>query len=434
MRRFQLFTYENGLLILLGVTFGIVFIDRGAVNILMPFIVKDLHLSNTQIGFVGSSLALTWALSNMVAGRLSDTMGRRKPLLIGAVVVFSVCSFISGLATSFLVLVAARLFMGFAEGPVPPLSAALIAEASSPKRRGLNGGMFIAFNPLIAAVLAPPLLVLLAQSLGWRSAFYIAGVPGLIAATLLWKFVRENDARATSSGDEVQETPAASSTPHAQDKPLPIIDVLRTRNIWLCTIIIACLMASLAVDGIFFPLYYVNVRHVSPEHTAFLLSAIGLASLPVLCFLPALADRIGRKPVVAFFSFVGIIGPSATLFFHGPLPILAALLMTAVTFAVSVPLVILVIPSESLPARSMGTALGFIPGVGELVGSFGAPTLAGWIADRTSLAAPFLIEIACFLAAGTAALFLKETLSAKVQSPVAAVAAASPVLADESRP
>ncbi len=223
---FRLFTYENALLLILGATFGIVFFDRVSVNFLMPFIVRDLHLTNTQIGLVGSALSLTWSISNIAAGRLSDTLGRRKPMLIGAIVVFSLCSFISGLATSFAMLIAARLFMGVAEGPAPPLSVALLAQASSPHRRGLNGGLYLAFQPLIAGILAPIVLVWLAQTWGWREAFYAAAIPGLIAAIVIAKFVRE---RPIAPRAAASETKAQA----AEGELLPMRKIIGTRNIWL---------------------------------------------------------------------------------------------------------------------------------------------------------------------------------------------------------
>ena len=95
----RLFTYENALVLILGVTFGVVFMDRLAVNYLAPFIVHDLKLTATELGLFASALSVTWALTNIGAGRLSDLMGRRKPWLIAAVLVFSCCSFVSGRAT-----------------------------------------------------------------------------------------------------------------------------------------------------------------------------------------------------------------------------------------------------------------------------------------------------------------------------------------------
>ena len=98
------FTYENGVLLLLGLTFGFLFFDRNAAGNLVPFITNDLKLNNTQIGLVTSALSLTWAISAYAFGAWSDRIGVRKPFLLASVLSFSLCSFMSGIAQSFGVL------------------------------------------------------------------------------------------------------------------------------------------------------------------------------------------------------------------------------------------------------------------------------------------------------------------------------------------
>ena len=119
-------TYENGLLLILAVSFGFAFFDRNAINYLAPYLVRDLGLNNTQIGMLGSALALSWALSGLAVGRWSDAVGVRKPFLVVILLVFSACSILSGLATSFPMLLAARLIMGIAEGPLMPICLAIM--------------------------------------------------------------------------------------------------------------------------------------------------------------------------------------------------------------------------------------------------------------------------------------------------------------------
>ncbi|KOG88917.1 hypothetical protein ADK38_17135, partial [Streptomyces varsoviensis] len=67
-------SYENRLLLILFLAFGFVFFDRQALSFLAPFISDDFHLSNTQLGTLSGVLALTWALSGLLCGRLSDRL------------------------------------------------------------------------------------------------------------------------------------------------------------------------------------------------------------------------------------------------------------------------------------------------------------------------------------------------------------------------
>src|SRR6185312_9156231 len=126
---------------LLSFNFGVVYFDRMSLNFLMPMIQPELHLSNSQIGILGSALSLSWALAGLGIGKVSDVLGQRKPILIICALVFSAASGVSGWATSFMTLLAARTLMGFAEGGIMPISQALIAAEVDPARRGLAMGV-----------------------------------------------------------------------------------------------------------------------------------------------------------------------------------------------------------------------------------------------------------------------------------------------------
>ena len=91
----KVLSYENGLLVLLGFTFGIVFFERNAIGPLAAYIIKDLSLSQAEVGMLGSGLSLAWAISAYVIGAWSDRSGVRKPFLLVSVVVFSLCSALS---------------------------------------------------------------------------------------------------------------------------------------------------------------------------------------------------------------------------------------------------------------------------------------------------------------------------------------------------
>jgi ACS family hexuronate transporter-like MFS transporter len=175
MKKVPLFSYENLVILLMGLAFGFVFFDRLAISFLAPFLVPELGLNNTQLGVLASALALTWAISGYGVGVLSDYLGNRKTLLVIAIVVFSACSILSGLATSFLMLLGARLLMGFAEGPVLPIAQSIMAAESSEHRRGFNMGVLQNFiSSLLSNFAAPLILVAVGVAYGWREAFYIA--------------------------------------------------------------------------------------------------------------------------------------------------------------------------------------------------------------------------------------------------------------------
>ncbi len=183
--------YQVALTALLSLNFGFVLFDRNASSFLMPFIQPELRLTNTQVGLLSGALSLTWSIAAFGIGMLSDWTGSRKGLLVIATLAFSLCSFSSGLAATFAMLLGTRLLMGAAEGGIMPLSQSLIASDVDARHRGLAMGVAQGLgSSLLGSFVAPVVLVAVAQTFGWRHAFFIAGAPGLLLALLLASLIR----------------------------------------------------------------------------------------------------------------------------------------------------------------------------------------------------------------------------------------------------
>ncbi|MRJ20305.1 MFS transporter [Pseudomonas haemolytica] len=390
--------YENTLLCVLFLTFGFVFFDRLALAFLFPFMANELQLSNSHLGMLSSVLALAWALSGALVGAWSDRRGVRKPLLIIAVILFSLCSALSGLVTGFLSLLLFRGIMGLAEGPILPLSQSLMVEASSPHRRGLNMGLLQGSAAgLLGAVIGPPVLIALAEAYGWRHAFIVSLVPGLLIAWLIWRYVRN---------DEPRQAPRVSD-PAAGNR----LALLRSRNIVLCTLISCVFLTWFIILISFTPTFLVSVRGYSPSSMGAIMSCLGAAWVLWGFGVPAISDRIGRRPTLVLFSLVAACCPLALLFAPSPL-MLGVLMVLTYTGLGCFTLFMATIPAETVPREVMATALGMIMGVGELVGGFVAPTVAGFAADRFGLSIVMWMSCGGALLAAVLALFLKETAPA----------------------
>ncbi len=404
MSKKNIWTYENQLLIILAVSFGFAFFDRNAVNYLAPYIVRDLGLNNTQVGLLGSVLSLSWALAAYVIGRWSDAAGVRKPFLIAILLVFSACSILSGLATSFALLLTARLIMGIAEGPMLPICLAIMAAESSPSRRGLNVGIVQSvFASILGAAVAPLVLVQLAEWFHWRIAFFLAGIPGILCAIAVARFVREP-----------KTAPAADTLAVATAGKGSLFVILRERNIRICCLI-ACLMVSwLMLHQTFILLFFTTVRHLTEKQGSQVQSVLGVCAAIVGFGAGWLSDRIGRKPVLTGVCLMSMITPLAALYFNGPLPVLAALMFVGWAGTGGFSLFMGVIPGETLPARYAAAGMGLVMCVGEVFGGFVAPLAGGRAADLTTLSAPIQIAIGCAFAASILCVFLKETAPVKV--------------------
>ncbi|PNG86965.1 MFS transporter [Pseudomonas putida] len=395
-------SYENRLLFVLSLSFGFVFFDRNAMSFLAPFVADDLSLSNTQIGLLVSALSLTWALSGYLLGARSDRSGRRKPYLLVAVIVFSVCSFFSGLASTFFMLLAARLLMGVAEGPILPISQTLMAMNSTASRRGHNMGIMQNFGSnLLGSCIAPLLLVALASHYHWRLAFIVAGIPGLIAACMIWKYVREPREVVI-----VQPTTPSASQPVAAGS---LLELLRYRNVWLSMLIACFYVAWMVLGWAFMPVYYMNERQFGSTEMGILMSVLGASATLCSFIVPALSDRLGRRMVVVVFSLIGALTPLAALYFQGPFWMLCTVLFITWSASGVAPIFMATIPSETVPVHRIAACVGLVMGMGEVVGGVLSPVLGGWLADIHGLGAPLLLQAGCAIVVGVLGLGLIET-------------------------
>jgi len=398
--------YENLLLLILFLSFGFVFFDRQALFFLAPFLIKDFGLSNTELGTLSGVLALTWALSGMLSGRLSDRLGTRKPILITAVVLFSCFSSASGLMAGFVGLLAARALMGVAEGAVLPVSQSLMVEASREHRRGLNMGLVQSSSAgLLGGILAPLVVVWLAEHFGWRAAFFVTIVPGLLLAVWIWRAVREVPPSGPALSMSADAHPARSKTapdtsdltePDGQPRAVPTFwEVVKRRNVLLCVLIACFYLTWFIVIITFTPIFLTDVKGFSPATMSAVMTCFGAAWVVWGFLTPAISDRIGRRPTMIVFTLIAAICPVAVVYVSNPV-LLGVIVMLSYTGLGCFTLFMATIPAETVPRGALATALGLVMGIGELAGGFVAPVIAGWASDVWGL------RSAMFIAAGGA--------------------------------
>ncbi len=386
--------YQAWVVGLLSLNFGILFFDRNALNFLMPFVQPDLGLSNTQVGLFSSALSLTWALSGFAVGRISDRMGSRKPVVVIATLAFCLCSIVSGLASSFFMLLGARLLMGAAEGGVMPVSHSIIVSEVAPERRGTAMGVAQNLGSnLLGSGLAPLLLVSVATAYGWRMGFYLAAAPGIVTAALIWFTLRE---------------PPAEFHDAANPK-VALAEAIRHRNVVLCALISILLVSYLVVCWAFMPLFLTKVRGFSPATMSGLMATLGLSAGLGSFLVPAISDAIGRRPVMIGFSFLGVILPLGGLYFNGSPWLLGVIFFVGWGLNGLFPMFMATIPAESVDPRLTATLTGVVMGAGEVLGGVISPLFAGALADRFGLVAPLWLMLGLTVAAGLCALGLVES-------------------------
>jgi predicted MFS family arabinose efflux permease len=389
--------YENQLVLILFFTWGTVFLDRMSQLYLAPYFAPEFHLTSEQIGFLASVVSVTWAVSGLIFGALSDRFGRRIVLIPG-VILFSALSWLSGIAHNFEQLLLIRALMGAAEGPCWAVINAITEESSGPSRRGRNVGFVVSAGALVGLCAAPILTTQVASRWGWRWGFFVTGLPGILMAILIWRFIRE---------------PKRTEEEGRQHEPVTIrgyFSILRFRNVWLCCIGASGFISWLFLQNVFAPLYITEVMHQPGTTAGFLLGAAGLGSFFIGLIFPRLSDRWGRKPTLLFLAFLSTLLPIALYlpFLYVHLWVLAAILFLTQGGQAIAALIMVLVPSESVPRQFSATAIGLSTLVGEIIGATIAPAAGGAIAEKFGLGMPLLMGAASTVVLFLAALFIRE--------------------------
>jgi predicted MFS family arabinose efflux permease len=394
--------YENTLVTILFFSWGTVFLDRMSQHYLAPYFAPEFRLTHEQIGLLASVLAITWALSTLVFGALSDRIGRR-PILIPAVFAFSLLSWLSGVVHNFNEMLIVRALLGVAEGPAWSIMTALIEESSHPTRRGRNIGIVVSATALVGLAVAPVLTTQVAARFGWRWAFFVAGVPGFLLGLLIWKFVKE---------------PERKTNPSLHGRPVSFGDffsILRYRNTWLCCAGAAGFVSWLFLLNVFAPLYITEVAHQEPTTAGFLLGASGLGSFFYALLFPTLSDRMGRRPILLVMAAMCTLVPLALLIsplYAHPWALAAIVLLMNPGQGIAA-LILVLVPTESVSPQFAATAIGLATLAGEIFGATLMPMFAGALSQRYGLAVTLWMSAGGTVLLFLAALLLKETAMAR---------------------
>lgn len=265
------------------------FIDRQIVNILAEPIAQELRLSDTQIGLMtGLAFALFYTVLGLPIARFSDRPSTNRPWLIGtALAVWSAMTALCGLAQNFVQLLLARIGVGVGEAGCTPPAHSLIADLVEPAKRA-SALAFYALGIPIGTLLGMLIGGLLADTVGWRNAFLIVGLPGLLLAVVVFMVLR--DPRRTGMMQA-----SATSQPGAQ---MPMGDALKamfSSRAFVLLVTAGSAAAFLAYGKVtWITIFFQRTHGLTPGETGFWFGLVNGAAGITGTFLGGyLADRFG---------------------------------------------------------------------------------------------------------------------------------------------
>ncbi len=354
-----------------------------------PFLTEHFKLGDLSLGWAFSSLLFGCAIGSIAAGRLADFHGRRKVLILVAVL-FALTSAATGLAPTFTVFIAARFIGGLAVGGASILSPMYVSEISPPSMRGRMGTLYQ--MSIVIGILISYCINYLLRNIGpanWRWMFISGVIPSAVFLLLLCRapetprylFIagRQREALAILariSGRESAEFEAAGIQASLTDKRHAWRELLQpgTRRALLVGF---CLAVLVQVSGINTIIDYAPAIFKSTgwriDAALFSTFIIGLTNLVFTLVSFAVIDRYGRKPLY----ITGSCGMTAALVlltavalkgrFEGT-TVLVLILMYLAFFAACIGPVFWTLVPEIFPNHVRGTAMT-------------VPVLAQWVAN-----------------------------------------------------
>jgi predicted MFS family arabinose efflux permease len=191
-------SYSGYVLTVLGLVSVLNYYDRNLITILVEPMKRDLHLTDANIGLLtGIGFALMYSLLGIPMARLADRHGRAK-LLSATLAIWSLMTVLSGRAANYTAMLLARVGVGIGEAGGLPATHALAADYFSPANRG-KALSVIGICGALGVSLAMAGGGLISDWRGWRAAFYIGGLPGLVLSALLLFTVRDRTANPDSA-------------------------------------------------------------------------------------------------------------------------------------------------------------------------------------------------------------------------------------------
>jgi MFS family permease len=234
----------------LGVLFAINllnFYDRQVLGPLIEPIRKEFHLTDTQLGLLGTMFLVLYAFVGVPCGRLADSWSRKKLLALG-MLVWSALTAASGFAVSYGMLLVTRLGVGVGEAVCAPVGTSWIGDLFPVTKRSRALAFFMLAVPLgtgLSYIVSGPV----AQAFGWRAALWIAAAPVMVLAPVLLQ-LREPRRGASESHLPAGQHKAAWS-------------VVRIPTLWWIIASGALINFNLYALGTFLPAFLTRVHGLS---------------------------------------------------------------------------------------------------------------------------------------------------------------------------
>jgi multidrug resistance protein len=358
------------------------YIDRSVLFAVQPLVQSEFHLSNTQVGYLTSAFLGFYMVAAPFTGPLADRYSRKMIIVVGAIF-WSALTLLTAVTHTYWQLLVRHTLVGVGEATFVTIAPTFVADLFPESMRGRIFGIFYLAIPVGTA--AGYLLGgKLGPSMGWRFPFYIAAFPGFLLALAIL-FVPEPP---RGQFDSLQETPERGT----------LLGLIHNRAFWTVTLGMAASTFSLGGIQVWMPTFLSRARGYSLESANLIFGAIIVVDGILASLIGGwIGDRLlpRMKGSYYFVSAVsmglGVPVMIVALFFQGPVMVPAIAVAAFLLLINTSPLNTALVNAVGFHIRATAIAVNIF--LFHLFGDVPSPTLMGYVADRRSLEAAFILPV-----------------------------------------
>ncbi len=367
------------------------YLDRANLSIAAPEMMKELGLTATDIGLLGTVFSWSYALMQLPSGWLIDRFGTKKVYTI-ALIWWSGATMLTGAVHKMSTFIMARVLLGVGEAPCFPTMAKITSYWFPKKERGLATGIWDSSSKWGPAI-APPLLVFLMVTFGWRALFYITGAIGIVFAIGFFIFYKNPDKSRKLSEMELEyiQSEGAGSEHSIQSSKIKWGELFKYRSVWGMILGFFCTIWIWNIFLVFLPLFLTNVHHVSLKELGIYAGIPWLGGIFGNIFggylTKKLVDKEITTPIKAKRALISISAISAAIVVCA-VPFVTGLAMTLTLLTLALCFISAMTGSAwalagDIAPPSMVASVGAIQNFGGYFGGAFSPVVAGIIVDTT---------------------------------------------------
>ena len=356
--------------------------DRNVLFAVQPLVQDEFHLTKIQIGYLTSAFLAFYMIAAPFVGPLADRYSRKLIIVFGALF-WSGLTLLTAVTHTYTELLVRHTLVGIGEATFVTIAPTFVADLFGEAKRGRILGVFYLAIPVGSA--AGYLLGgYLAPHYGWRFPFYIAAAPGFVLAIAVL-FLTEPQ---RGQFDSLKGTPERTT----------VVGLSRNASFLTATLGMAAMTFSLGGIQVWMPQFLYSERHYSLE-AANLMFGLIIVVDGILAALAGgwLGDYLLRRTKSAYYLVsaasmaLGVPAMIVALFSKGRIMIPAIAVAAFFLLLNTAPLNAAVINSVDAHIRATAIAVNIF--IIHILGDVPSPTMMGWVADKRSLQAAFILPV-----------------------------------------